>query len=148
MCITPALLVRKKMFLWTCDTTRRHIFEKHWLSWWLDAWQHQEITRTNVDFSLVMYCRLHLIPILASLQATFRYYQFEMYTWLPYFLSGSMSTYWNNLEKSTARIVTHMLVLHKCIVVIEIDLVFDIYDSISNFGNSSVSWQKGNVISM
>ena len=39
---------------------------QHWLWWWLAAWWHQVVTWTNVDFSLVRSCGMHLRAISQS----------------------------------------------------------------------------------
>ena len=36
---------------------------RHWFRWWLGAWWHQAITWTNIDFSLVRLCGIHLKAI-------------------------------------------------------------------------------------
>ena len=49
----------------------------HWLGICLVAWRHQAITWTNVDFSLVTFCEIHLTTI--SHQVAILYNDFENY---------------------------------------------------------------------
>ena len=49
--------------VWPIDTLCDIDPGQYWLRWWLDAWRHQAITWTNVDFSLVRFCGIHLRAI-------------------------------------------------------------------------------------
>ena len=53
---------------------------QQWLRQWLDAWQHQAIIWTNVDFSLVRVCGIHWRNFTARAHAALLYYDLENYS--------------------------------------------------------------------
>ena len=53
--------------------------DQHWLRWWLDAWWHQVIASTIIDFSSVLSCSIHMRVISWEMLETSIHDEFENY---------------------------------------------------------------------